>query len=189
MKSKTIILMLLLSAKLEAQSPLPDGVTPPDYNGDIIAYDTVTKQVFRLEKQKGGYAVSNKAYSGSKLGRTVEGGRSPVRIGENQNVRFFMRWQGMMGMDVNPADVMGLGRFETKKGKRSVTIQSTRQGFLSFGRSETGSNQEYRVAVDFKKMEKEVVEIVLSGKLPPGEYFFGSDRSTDMMCFGVDGSK
>ena len=174
-----IALLLLASAGTSAQTALPPGVTPPDYDNDVLAYDSASGKTFKLESQKASYGVSSKAYRGNSVQRTVEGDRSPVRIG--RGVRLFMKWD----RPSNPSSAVILGVFEARKGRRSATMQSTKTGFLSFG-SETSGGQERRVAVEFRKMEKGMVEIVITGTLPAGEYFLGGERAAEMACFGVD---
>jgi hypothetical protein len=185
MKKTILILLLFITVKIIAQNPLPLDVSVPDYNGDVVAYDTVSHKTTKLEKQKGAYSVSSKAFSSTNVGRSIDGEKSPVRIHGGQYVRFFMKWQGAMGMDIDPSTVVGMGKFEVKKGKRSILIQSAKSGFMSF-KSESNSREEYKIGIDFRKMEKDVVEIILTGSLPEGEYFFGTDRSVNLICFGVD---
>lgn len=188
MKNKTLLLTLLLSVRLFAQNSLPEGITVPDYAGDMVAYDTASKQSLRLEKQRANVFVSTKAYSATKQGKSVDGERSPVRIGAGQAIRFFIKWQAPGGVEVNPADVICMGKFEVRKGKRTVTTLTSKSGFMSLKR-ETSGNQDYKIGIEFRKTERDLVEIIISGNLPEGEYFFGTEYGIEMACFGVDASK
>ena len=169
----------------------------------------------RLEKNSSKMDTKANAISGSESGYSIDGSKSPVRLGSGNNISFvfstgssassstassaksdsIMRANGvdpsMMSRMDDLSQKLTLYKVESGKGVRKVLLQKA-PGMNPFGSHKLQSSEKYAFSV--KKIKEGYWELLVDKPLPKGEYAFtmmgmgmsGMDGSTVIFAFGVD---
>ena len=205
--------ILLLNAYWTYAQTYPE---PEFSNEPYYMNKSAGNTLVRLEKNSSKMDTKTNAISGSESGYSIDGSKSPVRLGSGNNVSFIfssgtsgsssaassaksdsvMRANGvdpsmLSGMNMSdPSQKLTLYKMESGKGVRKVLLQKA-PGMNPFGSHKMQSSDKYTFSA--RKIKDGYWELVVDKPLPKGEYSFtmmgmGMDAmgGTTLFAFGVD---
>jgi hypothetical protein len=148
----------------------------------------------RLEKGSSKMETKTKLGGATENGYSIDGDRSPVRLGSGNNLSFIFstgassglssstRSDSMMKVNgIDPSMIHGMGgmmdpmnsltlyKTESGKGARKIFLQKT-GSVLPFGNHKMQSSDKYTFSM--KKIREGYWELVIDKSLPKGEYAF-----------------
>ncbi len=193
MKKIFFLSLPLFSAYLIYAQTYPE----PEFTNEVYYLNKSNgNALVRLEKGASKMDTKTNVISGSEVGYSIDGGKSPVRLSSGTNVSFIissgssgssankpssasdsmMKANGMdpsmfngMGNTSDPSQRFILYKMESGKGERKVLLQKA-PGMNPFGKHKIESSDKYTFSV--KKIREGYWELVVDKPLPRGEYAF-----------------
>jgi hypothetical protein len=193
MKKIFFLSLLLFSAYLIYAQTYPE----PEFTNEVYYLNKGNgNALVRLEKGASKMDTKTNVISGSEVGYSIDGGKSPVRLSSGTNVSFIissgssgssankpssasdsmMKANGMdpsmlngIGNTSDPSQRFTLYKTESGKGERKVLLQKA-PGMNPFGKHKIESSDKYTFSV--RKIREGYWELVVDKPLPRGEYAF-----------------
>ena len=203
MKTLFILPTLIASSFVSAQANYPE----PEFSNEVYFLNKDSMKAMRLEKESSKMNTKTKVagFGGGESGYTIEGEKSPVRIGSGEGLSFVfstgasagkfsaatdsvMRANGIdpaemsetTGAMSDPANSISLYKAEPGKGQRRISMQKA-PGMLGFGAKKAYLNDK-KYPFSAKKIRGGYWELIIDKSLTKGEYAFvvlGSDSGGD----------
>jgi hypothetical protein len=200
MKKFLIITMLNFSVcPFSFSQPDKAKYPEPEFSNEVYFLNKDSMKARRLEKESSKMDTKMKmaGFGGGESGYTVEGEKSPVRIGTGEGLSFVfstgasarkssgasdsvMRVNGMDPAEMSdmtggmsdPANSISLYKTESGKGQRKISMQKS-PGMLGFGGKKAYLNDnKKKYPFSAKKIREGYWELIIDKSLAKGEYAF-----------------
>ena len=156
-------------------------VQEPEFLGTFFSLDSTTGNLSPLERQTAMHKILVKAMGfGGGVGYfELSGEKSPVRFKEGEKLEFVVL---VSSQKSDPQGIIQLFSWESKKGKRQLTIDKAG----SMGIGSKSLLQKSLIAFNASKHGTSSFKITPAENLPPGEYTLSGPDNKDSFCFGID---
>ncbi len=156
-------------------------VQEPEFLGTFFSLDSTTGNLSPLERQTAMHKIVVKAMGfGGGVGYfELSGEKSPVRFKEGEQLNFIVL---VSSQKIDPQGIIQLFSWESKKGKRQLTIDKAG----SMGLGGKSLIQKSLIAFHASKYGASSFKVTPAENLPPGEYTLQGPDNKDSFCFGID---